>query len=368
MIYTEEHWNTLPRSPRFKFLFELAMLIANAQSKGIAPRGGYEWDRVTSDFKSIYGKAKHLYCDVRAIRDPEHIEFIKNFKVDLWKVHQDLDQAERLTDVATKWTSKHLHIGDNLEILSMPSTRNAVIEFIQKNTGRTVRIHQEEYWNKSQLKHYKVDAKYFNDPDDINYNDCIIISLPLHGTYEIPGWTYELFKKCSAIGVPVFIDVCWAWFQHNFLLNLNYECIDTVTCTLGKMFPIEGFRQSFKFCKKQNIAKYDKLYSTNRFGNELLIQLMEKFPANDIVNKYKDKQDFWCKRLGLVKTNSVHNGKSNDDLLWYAEHKHLVEDGVNQKLLNLVPLLENHQLILDYLSQTNKDHFDFSNHQDQIAI
>ena len=92
--------------------------------------------------------------------------------------------------------------------------------------------------------------------------------------------------------------------------------------------------------------------STNRFGNQLLIDLMRKFPADDILKKYSDKQDFWCKKLGLEKTNSVHNAKSGDDLLWYAEHKHLVEDGVNQNLLNLVPLLENHKMIITYLEES----------------
>ena len=74
MIYTETHWNTLTRSPRFQFLFEIAMLIGTAQSQNKAPRGERDWDRITTDFKSIYGRAKHLYCDVRALRDPEHTD------------------------------------------------------------------------------------------------------------------------------------------------------------------------------------------------------------------------------------------------------------------------------------------------------
>ena len=360
MIYTETHWNTLTRSPRFQFLFEIAMLISIAQSQNKAPRGERDWDRISNDFKSIYGRAKHLYCDVRALRDPEHIDFLKNYKMDLYKVHQNLDQHNELVDVATKWTGNHLYLGDNLSLLSMPSTRNAVIEFLQKNKERTVRIHQQEYWNKSHLKHYKVDAKYFVNPDDIKENDCIIISVPLHGTYERPEWIYDLFKKCSSINVPILVDACWAWFQHDFFLDLNYDCIDTVTCTLGKLFPIEGFRQGFKFTKTKDISKYDVMYSTNRFGNQLLIDLMRKFPANDIVKKYSDKQDFWCKKLGLEKTKSIHNAHSGDDLLWYAEHKHLVEDGVNQNLLNLVPLLENHELVVAFLEESGNmfhEHF-----------
>ena len=87
---------------------------------------------------------------------------------------------------------------------------------------------------------------YFNNPDDIAQNDCVVISVPLHGTYEKPKWIYDLFKACSKINVPIFVDVCWAWFQRDFFLDLNYDCVDTVTCTLGKLFPIEGFRQGFK--------------------------------------------------------------------------------------------------------------------------
>ena len=81
MIYTETHWNTLTRSPRFQFLFEIAMLIGTAQSQNKAPRGERDWDRITTDFKSIYGRAKHLYCDVRALRDPDHTNFLKNYKL-----------------------------------------------------------------------------------------------------------------------------------------------------------------------------------------------------------------------------------------------------------------------------------------------
>ena len=76
MIYTEAHWNTLTRSPKFQFLFETAMLISIAQSQNKAPRGERDWDRITNDFKSIYSRAKYLYCDVRALRDPEHIDFL----------------------------------------------------------------------------------------------------------------------------------------------------------------------------------------------------------------------------------------------------------------------------------------------------
>ena len=112
------------------------------------------------------------------------------------------------------------------------------------------------------------------------------------------------------------------------------------------------FKNNGEITKTKNISKYDMMYSTNRFGNQLLIDLMRKFPADDILKKYSDKQDFWCKKLGLEKTNSVHNAKSGDDLLWYAEHKHLVEDGVNQNLLNLVPLLENHKMIITYLEES----------------
>jgi hypothetical protein len=38
MIYTEAHWNTLTRSPRFQFLFEIAMLVSIAQTKHLGEK------------------------------------------------------------------------------------------------------------------------------------------------------------------------------------------------------------------------------------------------------------------------------------------------------------------------------------------
>jgi hypothetical protein len=359
MIYTKEHWHTLKRSNRFQFLFEIAMLIAVAQSKGMAPRGEKAWDRISDDFESIYGKAKHLWCDVRAIRDPEHVSFLKNYKIDLYEAHQDLDQIQRLKETAVNWMKPRVRLGEHLELTPMPSTKNALIEFLYKHKQRQIRIHQQEYWNKSHLNSVNADTKYFVDPKDLAENDCIVMSLPLHGTYSVPSWTNELFEVCERKNIPILLDLCWVWFQHDIFLELKSPSIDTITCTLGKAFPIEGFRQGFKFVSKIHLSKYDTTYTTNRFGNQLLIDFMLRFPCDDIVRKYKQKQEYWCNRLGLKKTNSVHNAVAGDDLLWYAEHKHLVEDGVNQNFLNLIPLYENHDMVVDFINQTNTGRFGF---------
>ena len=359
-MYTEEHWTTLKRSSRFDFLFEIALLIANAQSHDKARRGEEKWDKVEKNFQSVYGRAKYLYCDTRALRDSEHVSFLQNYKINIYDTHQDLDQYDELVMTAQRWVKDHLTLSDDLKVIPMPSTRNALIEFLQKNNHRRVRIHQQEYWNMSQLGHYRSNPEYFNDPDDINSNDCVVISLPLHGLYEVPTWIDTLFDNCTENGVPVFIDCCWAWLQHNFHLKLNHDCIDTVTCTLGKLFPIEGFRNGFKFSKKREVSKYDILYSTNRFGNRLLIDLMNKFPADHLVKKYTPMQDFWCKKLGLHPTPSVHNAYCGKDLLWYNEHRMLAPDGVNQNLFQMFPLYENHDMIINYLVETNQDHIDFS--------
>ena len=360
MIYTEEHWNTLKRSKKFQFLFELAFLISNAQSLNKSYSGEKSWDKVDTNFQSVYGRAKYLYCDTRAIRDIEYIKFLKEYKLNFYEAHQDYDQYDNLVVTAELWLKDYLNIPSSLKLLPMSATRNALIEFLQKNNNRKVRIHQQEYWNKTQLKHYQVHAEYFNEPSDIKENDCVIISVPLHGTFAVPTWINELFESCSKKGVPVFVDCCWAWLQHNFYLNLEYECVDTITCTLGKLFPIEGFRNGFKFVKQKNVEKFDILYSTNKLGSQLLIDLMKTFPANDIVKKYKGLQDFWCSKLNLKPTPSVHNAYASEDLLWYSEHRMLAEDGVNQNVFSIIPLLENHDLIIKYLKvETRWDHLDF---------
>lgn len=360
MNYTEEHWTTLKRSNRFDFIFEIALLISNAQSQQKAHRGECSWDRVDENFQSVYARAKYLYCGSRAIRDPEYVSFLRDYKLNFYETHQDYDQYDKLVHTAKRWVSNHFVLSPELQVLPMGSTRDALIEFLQKNNNRRLRTHNQEYWNKTHLAHYKAYPKYFATPDDIIENDCVVITLPLHGLFSVPEWTKELFRVCSKKNVPVFIDCCWAWLQHKFTLDLNYSCIDTVTCTLGKMFPIEGIRNGFKFVKECNIKKFDTIYSTNRVGNQLLIDLMNTFPADHLVEKYKPLQEFWCNKLGLSPTASVHNSYCDDDLVWFNEHRMLSEDGLNQNLLQLIPFYENHDMIVNYLSETNLDHVDFS--------
>ena len=350
MIYTNEDWHSLTRSNRFNLLLELAMVICIAQSQNKAPRGEREWDKVSNDFKAIYGMAKHLYCDGRAIRDPEHIDFLSNYKLDLYQTHQNIDQTKELEQVANDWLNNYVSLGKNFKLLPMPSTYNAVVEFALRHKEKQIKIHKEEYWNNSFFTSNNIDIKYFNDPSDITNNDCVVISLPLKGTYKMPDWIDALFERCNHLGVPVFVDICWAWLQHSFFLNLDHACVDTVTCTLSKLFPISGFNQGFKFLRTSDVTHYQELYSANRFGAKILSDIMKKFPADHIAKKYKDKQTFWCNKLNLQPSNCVYHAELTEDLLWYCENKRLAIDGVSQKVFNLVPLFENHDLLVDYLT------------------
>ena len=363
MKYTEEHWNTLKRSNRFQLLFEIAVLISHAQSRGKAYYGERSWDRVEPNFRSIYNRAKYLYCDTRAIRDPDMVNFIKNYKINFYDALHDFDQYDNLVQTAYNWLHNYIKLPNDITLIPTSSTRNSVIEFLQKNNSKNVRIHEQEYWNKTQLKHYGVSAEYFTEPKDLNVNDCVLISLPLHGTFSIPHWIDDLFLLCSKKGIPVFVDCCWAWLQHNFYLNLDYECVDTVSCTVGKLFPTEGFHAGFKFVKNKKVQKFDLLYSSNKTNHQLIIDLMKQFPVNHTAKKYSSLQEFWCNKLDLKSTNSVHNAYCGEDLYWYSEHRALIDDGLNQNYFSLIPLFENHDLVLGYLKESNKDHFDFSDDQ-----
>ena len=59
--------------------------------------------------------AKHLYCDGRAIRDPEHVEFLSNYKLDLYKTHQNIDQTLDLEQVANNWLQNYVSLGTNFK-------------------------------------------------------------------------------------------------------------------------------------------------------------------------------------------------------------------------------------------------------------
>tara|TARA_B100001121_G_C18360701_1_gene466956 strand:+ start:267 stop:536 length:270 start_codon:yes stop_codon:yes gene_type:complete len=88
-------------------------------------------------------------------------------------------------------------------------------------------------------------------------------------------------------------------------------------------------------------------------GNRILIDLMKNFPADHIVKKYTEKQKYWADKLQMSPTPSVHNCYCEEDLYWYSEHRMLVHDGVSQNVFSIIPLLENHQMLVDYLESKN---------------
>ena len=110
MKYTEEHWTGLKRSKTFDFLLESAILICNSQQQQKSPMGDQHWDHNDGSWEGIYGKARNLYCDPRAIRDQELIKFYNNYNRNILESSNDINLQKKLNTNKSPQIHKYIPI------------------------------------------------------------------------------------------------------------------------------------------------------------------------------------------------------------------------------------------------------------------
>ena len=105
-------------------------------------------------------------------------------------------------------------------------------------------------------------------------------------------------------------------------LDLSYKCIQTITTSLSKVFPVEHYRIGIRLERElyddtlvaYNQNDYVNLYSIN-IGHELI----RKFHNKWLYTKYQDKQADECKKLGLDISECVIFGLDKNEK--YPEYK-----------------------------------------------
>lgn len=355
MSLTNDHWNHLNRSKRLQYLIDCAFLICIAQTKKQAHHGGMSWDNTLNDFESILHKVKHLHCDARSLRNKKVIDFLKNLKIDVFEINQNLELSKQLDRSVKQWYKNYFVGLENYQTITMPSTRNVIFEFIAKYNLKKIKIHKLEYWNKPSLKLMGVDTEYFESDKDIKENDFIILGLPLHGNFNSIENLDLFLSDCDRKNARVLIDTCWfPLLKDKWQINFKHKSICSITCTMSKTFPIDGIRSSFRLVPHNEIHQKDIIYNTNKLTSWLMINLLENFNINFIVNEYKHLQNQWCKHLELKPSPSVHNCYATPDIVQYDEHKVITQDGIaREKFLSLIYIMENSDQIIQKLGFPN---------------
>ena len=146
------------------------------------------------------------------------------------------------------------------------------------------------------------------DPSNLETNDVVVMSCPFSGTGGIPDNFYEILQKCSDLSIPVMLDLAYINISNVHDLNLDYDCIETVTTSLSKVFPVEELRIGIRM---ERVLNDDPVhaYNLNNYVNLQSVhighELIKNFSNRWLVEKYKGLQIDTCNGLGVRPSDCV---------------------------------------------------------------
>ncbi len=235
-----------------------------------------------------------------------------NFR--LQQKHIQGDPIEFLNDYKDWINQKDFDLFPHLSFSQ--GTTETFDKFYLKHHTRRLRILKGEYFY-----HQIASRNYFSgvtwiDEEPLEVNDVVIMSCPFSDTGNIPVGFYNILGKCDEKKIPVLLDLAYINLT-DLQLNLNFDCIETVTTSMSKVFPLEYDRIGIRLDKTlyddtmvaYNQNKYINLYSIG-YGQ----QFIGKFDNKWLLNKYRSKQKKMCDELDVEPSSSVIFGIDTKNL------------------------------------------------------
>lgn len=156
--------------------------------------------------------------------------------------------------------------------------------------------------------------------DEIQSNDCVVLSCPFADTGEEHPEMSEIFQRCDHLNVPLLLDMAYINTSEGININLEHDCIEALTTSLSKVFPLGYVRVGMRM-KKNNIDDGLDMTTSSDWVNKLGIGIsnyvLEKFDSNFLTHKYRQQQIDMCEQLDISVSKSVifgidHNKKYDE--------------------------------------------------------
>lgn len=194
-------------------------------------------------------------------------------------------------------------------------TTESFDKFYVRHSKRIFRVFKGEYIYHQIMFKTGLDWCFIDD-SPLTKNDAIIISLPFANTGS--NYNYEkVLIQASELEIPVLVDCCWFGVCSNLHFDFTYPCIEEITFSLSKTFPISRFRIGIRFYKKayenDGILSYENDNYINYFSQHLGLSYLRRFGSDFIYNKYVKKQKELCTELNVNPSNCVSLATSSDE-------------------------------------------------------
>ena len=150
--------------------------------------------------------------------------------------------------------------------------------------------------------------KWIYNYGQVKEGDAVIISCPFSDTGRVKEDMRELLEWCSSIKVPVLIDMAYFGMCYGISINVDQPCVEEVTFSLGKTFPIIGARAGIRLQRTEiddAVLFANQHGIVNNFGAMIGEYAMSCWSPDYIANKYMKDQLIICNQLELKPTNCI---------------------------------------------------------------
>jgi histidinol-phosphate/aromatic aminotransferase/cobyric acid decarboxylase-like protein len=210
-----------------------------------------------------------------------------------------------------KWFANP-HIINGIEKFNSLSYCNGTTEafdkFYHKHMHRKLRFLRGEYfYHQIMAKRFFKESSFIDDPNDISNDDVVVMSVPFSDTGNVPEHYNDIMTQCEKNNIPVLLDMAYISLAVKLDINVDYQCIDTITTSLSKVFPVAHWRIGMRM-QKENLDDTLDAYEMNSYLNTHAVnvghQLIKQYPADYSFNKYRQQQLSFCNMLDIKPSDS----------------------------------------------------------------
>ena len=256
------------------------------------------------------------------VKDSEVVNFIEelNKKINISDVLKDQSLKDIFLENYLNWIQKSkLNKLNGLENYSYKSFTHGCIQsfdmFYAEFSSKKFRFFEGEfmYHKLCARNNYK-----YSFIKDLNFdsNDAVIISAPFSDSGNEHKLLEEVLIECDKKNIPVLIDLAYINLADNIEINLNHNCIHTITLSLSKGFySLDRLRVGMRLKRTFNddpIDVFNSIGMVNLFGIYIGNKLINEFDCDFINKKYKAKQINICKDLNIEPSKCIIFGLGGD--------------------------------------------------------
>lgn len=155
-----------------------------------------------------------------------------------------------------------------------------------------------------------VDFGYINSIDELSSNHAVIISAPFSGTGNNRHDFNEILDRCSALHIPVCLDLAYWGIAKNIKINLSqHDCVEVVCSSLSKPFYVlETHRVGIRFSRlylDDGISMMNEVNMQNNHSMSLGKHFMKTFSCDWNWQHHQDKYQQICKNHQLIETDTI---------------------------------------------------------------